>query len=374
MRRQAITPTDQFTDKFTCLHLYVLVDVNGDIDRRYPPDVLLGLGDGRISATLVGLALVPVIAAADVLLFGFPETVIPYNYPFFGDILLLWLAVLLLERSHAVLQRVSQELVSLARNTRNDPLALHPPIDPDGISRELSNVIYLSYHPGVLLLGGAVGGGFVFVVMWALGVISEYPYLLLDFGFGAAHGVFFGPLVGALYIFARSSRHYIVDINLLDPDGVGGYREIGNGIVTLATYGIVLITVDFVILSSVAFTRFTEFQLVVTALFLLLLGLFVAATFASTFIIRRELLQIRDHKIALMQETFNRREEQYWLKHNRGEAVLTEAVDILTIYAMFHQMSRMSMWPINVYSLTRLALSVGFSLAVLLVENTGFLL
>lgn len=169
----------------------------------------------------------------------------------------------------------------------------------------------------------------------------------------------------------RAQQKYVVDINLLDPDGVGGYRQIGDGIVKLGTYGILFITLDFIILSSVAFTRYTDFQFVVSVIYVTVLIIFVLTIFYITLSIRQELLEIRDLKIKAMQSMFVVTETNYWSKLQSGDENLSEAVNLLSMYAVFHQMNSMNMWPINLYSLMRLALSLGFSLLVYVVEFIG---
>lgn len=343
--------------------------MSANLDCPYPPNAVLDFESGHVTSTRLAVAGTLAAAIVDVALFGFPDTVIPYNYPFFGDVLLLVATAGLLPVTHRVLCDVASELTTIIEYNENDPLALQTGYDPGDVHDELSNALFLAYHPGVLLAGALAGGSFVFGIMYLLGVFPAYPYLLLNFGFGAAHGVFFGPVLGGGYVLYRGYSEYIVDINLLDPDGVGGYRQIGNGIVTLASYGILFVTLDFVILSSVAFTRFTRFQLVVSVLYFLLLTAFAAGTFVTTLAIRRKLIAIRDEKIAKMQRLFNWAENSFWWKYQQRQNSLADAINILTIYAMFHQMSRMDMWPINLYSLTRLAVSVAISIAVFVVRD-----
>lgn len=339
---------------------------------RYPPDVALGFDARGGSFTAACLGLVALAAVLDLVLFGFPETPIPYNYPFFGDVVLLAAVALLLRATHGVMWRAVDELALIAERNREDPLSPAAHVDGEDVRTELVNVLYLGYHPVVLGGGALAGGALVVGIMAALGVFSAYPYLLLDFGFGAAHGVFLGPAVAGAYLVVRALEEYIVDIDLMDPDGVGGYREIGNGIVTVASYGILVVTLDFLILSSVAFTEFTDFQLVVTGLYLLVLVAFSLGSVGITSLVRRKLLAVRDRKVDLMQEAFVRQEHAYWEKQMAGGG-LAEAVHILAMQSMFHQLNRMSLWPINLPSLLKLGASAGFSLLVFLLESGGFL-
>jgi hypothetical protein len=281
--------------------------------------------------------------------------------------------VALLRRVHGVVWNVVEELAQIADRNRDDPLSRTTAVTGDGIRRELRNVLFLGFHPAILLLGALAGGTLVFSIMWALGVFSAYPFLILNFGFGAAHGVFLGPAIASCYIAVRALREYIVDVDLMDPDGVGGYREIGDGIVTLSTNAITFVTLDFVILSSVGFTSYTDFQAVVAALFVLTLVTVIGGTVLLTSLIRKRLLEIRDRRIDRMQESFTELEHDYWRKRIDGHANLEEAVNVIAMHSMFHQVNRMNMWPINVLALAKLGLSISFSLAILVIENTGIL-
>ncbi|QCC48025.1 hypothetical protein [Halobellus limi] len=330
----------------------------------YPPDRFFRVGGRRISTTVVALALPVVVAGVDLLLFGFPETGIPYNYPLFGDLVLVWTAVLFLRLSHRVLWNIGDEFATLIRLSRGNPVSLVRSLTPEDIQNDLQNALYLAYHPAVLGAGAVLGGTFVSAIMSLMGVFEAYPYLGMNFGFGAAHGVFFGPVLGGAYVVVRAYSTYIADINLLDPNGVGGYRQIGNGIVKLATYAIGILTLDFVILSSVTFTAFERFQTVVSVLFLTVLAVVVVGTILVTVLVRRKLLQVRGEKVTVMRETFAHVEREYWRKYHAEENNLSEALNLLSMYAMFYQMSDMDMWPINLYSLLRLGASVSFSLAV----------
>jgi hypothetical protein len=243
-------------------------------------------------------------------------------------------------------------------------LSIARTLDPDVSWTELDNILYISYHPGVILLGGLSGGVFVTGVMAILGVFDAYPYILMNFAFGAAHGIFIGPVLGGVYFIERIYNNYMIDITLLDPDGVGGYRQIGNGLAKLTTYGIFFVTFDFLILSSVGFTQYSRFQIVVSAIYLLQILLFVGGVTVTTLLIRRKLIDIRDEKLAAMQQLFVVAENRFWWKLNRGQDNFVEAMNILSISAIFDNMNNMNMWPMNLLSLTRLLISVGASLVV----------
>lgn len=331
---------------------------------QYPPDRFFNSVGVSSSATLFLMSLTIIGAAIDIWIFGFPETEIPFNYPFFGDVVLLWTVAIFLRFSHGVYWEVLDELENLLRLNRDNPISLSQSIDPMDVRDELHNVLYLCYHPYVLGSGAVFGGLLVSGIMYGMGVFEAYPYRVMNFAFGAAHGVFIGPFVAGVYIVSQANSRYLVDINLLDPNGVGGYRQVGNGIVKLSTYAIVILTLDFFILSSVTFTEYEQFQIVVSALFLSVLLVVVVATAVVTVLVRRKLLKLRSQKVDIMQQMFADVEREYWRKFHTNSQNLSEALNILSMYAMFYQMSDMDMWPINLYSLIRLGLSVSFSLSV----------
>lgn len=340
---------------------------------RYTPDTVSVFRSRDWSFSRFCLGLVVLFLATDLLVFGFPETSIPYNYPFFVTVVLLLVTTGILRSSHGVVWRSIDELVHINERNLDDPLALTNGVDPEGIRIELENALHLGYHPAVLLVGAVAGGLLIIGLMSILEVFAAYPFLFMNFGFGAAHGVFIGPVASIVYIVSRALQRYLNDIDLIDPDGVGGYRDVGNAIVTMATYGILLITIDFVVLSSVAFTEFTEFQRIVTGLYLVLLATVVVGAVVITSLIRRRLLDIRDRKVDVMQHAFGQHEHRYWKKQQSGQG-MSEALHILAMQSMFHQLNRMNLWPINLPSLIKLLASVGFSLFVFSVEHTGFLL
>lgn len=334
------------------------------------------LADVHPSLTFLRLAVLVAVGGAvvDFVVFGLPETAVPYNYPYYVDVVLFVSSAVILRRSHAALDDVKRELMFLAdQQLEGVSVSLDTDIAPDRIARETEALFDWSFHPVAVTAGGVAGGVLVLGVMAGLGVMESYPYLLMNFAFGAAHGLFIVPTVGAFLFGLNTSRRYIVDISLLDPDGMGGYRRIGDTLVRLSTYGIFVITVDFVILSSVAFTGAARFQQVVVGLYLLLLVALIGGTVFTTLNVRRQLLEIRDREVQQMQLEFYEIEEAYWRKHDEGVDNQTESLKLLTTTAMFDQIVRMSLWPINLYSLARLAASVGMSIGVFLVENLGLL-
>jgi len=336
----------------------------------YPPDRTAVVESLPLSFTQSVVVLALAVGAWEAATVGGADTPVPYNYPLYLDVVLVVVAAWLLERSFhevdAIVDEVKRSLTRRAAATDGDG---SPVVSPAAVERDLRNALVVAHRPELLALGAAVGGTVVLGLMAVSNALSAYPYLALNFAFGAAHGVFLAPVVGGLYVLVRAPNRYIVDIDLLDPDGVGGYRAIGDGITTLAIHGILLVTLDFVILSSVAFTAFTAFQGVVATCYLLALGAFVGATLGTTTHIRAELLSVRRRRTVALREAFAELERRYWRRYGEGQFPVEEAVTLMALYGMFHQIDRMNMWPIDLYALSRLALSVSLSLSVFLANT-----
>lgn len=209
-------------------------------------------------------------------------------------------------------------------------------------------------------------------MVWLLDVFSAYPYILLVYAYGAGHGFYYGPIIGAVYFIYKIPDEYIVDIDLLDPDGVGGYQQIGDAIISLITYGVFLATLDFVILSSATFLGRPLFTSAVFGLYGIMLVFLLVLTVFGVIAIRRKLLEIRERKSNMMREQFREIEGEYWRKLNNGENPSPESEHIETMDTMFNRLHSMELWPINLASLSRLAFSVGSS-GIIAAYKAGFI-
>ena len=331
----------------------------------YPPDAAFDLPWQFTFSRVLGLFVV-LVATIDFLLVGYADTKIPYNYPFFVGVCYLLGAIWVLRRIFTLLDKVKIELVDItARTTADDALYDRKnDITPAEIEAGIESTLDRYFHPAFLLGGALVGGTFAIVVMWLLGVLDEYPYLLLNFAYGAGHGLFYGPLIATAYLVYKISNYYIVDIDIMDPDGMGGYQQIGDSIISLIIYGIILTTVDFIILSSVSFMENTLFLTAVFVLYGLMLSSFFALAVVGVFWIRRRLLDIRAEKTGVMREQFTEVEARFWAKQQRNVDPQPEADTIQTMQVMFDQMHGMELWPINLVSLARLVGSGASSLFI----------
>lgn len=338
----------------------------GDVsEQTYPPDEYLEL-PRPLSFTRVLVGVVFVVVIFEFVIVGNPPTPIPFNYPFYFGVVYLVGAVFVLKRMHSIFDSVKRELVDIAErtDTGDELLTRQSDVTSTQIRKEIECISSCAFHPMVLLAGAAFSGFFAVGVMGWIGVLDAYPYLLMDFAYGAGHGLFYGPLAGAVYLVYKLSNCYIVDIDLLDPDGVGGYRQVGDAIVSLITYGIVLVTADFVILSSVSFVGEPVFTTAVFVIYVAMLGFFAAFTVFGVTLIRRRLLDLREQKTAAMRERFIEVEDRFWEKQRAGVDPQQEADSIRTMQTLFTQLYNMNLWPLNLLSFARLALSTAASLTI----------
>lgn len=349
--------------------------MSGTRDQRasrqpFPPDERLPLPT-RLSFVRLLAIVVVLFAAVDYARVGATETPIPYDYPFYVGIGYLLGVMFMLPRIHRIMDEVKVELVDIAERTAtDDPVSdRDTDVTPEQIHTEFERITAWAFRPRNLVGGALFGGAFALAVMATFDVLAAYPYLLMNFAYGAGHGLFYVPVAGTMWLVWRISRRWIVDIDPLDPDGMGGYRKIGDAVVSLVIYVIVFVTVDFFIISSVSFVDRAVFQNVALLLYAGMLVFFLLFTVGGVFLIRRRLLEIRERKTEMMRRQFREIEQRYWDKQQRGERAGAEAEHIRTMQILFSRLHQMDLWPVDLLSFLRLAASTAASLALVALQE-----
>lgn len=346
-------------------------DENDGENHQYPPDKYWKDRFG-LSFTWLFILLAFLAMAVSLLRVGNPDTGIPYNYPVYVGFIYIVSVLLILRRFHGIFDETKTELVEVYerttegnRTTEGEPIyERDSEITDEKMREQINELMDYAFHPYLIFLGGLIGGVFALAVMWALDVYDSYPYVMLNYAYGAGHGFFYAPLVGSIVFIKRISNEYIVDIDVLDPDGVGGYRDIGDAIISLIIYGIFLVTLDFVILSSVSFIGRPAFQVAVFSLYLGMLAFLLGLTVFGVYSLRKRLLTIRERKTDFMRRQFETVEARYWKKLQNDEPPDPESDHIQTMQTMFDQLHSMELWPINLASFARLVFSAGSSAAI----------
>jgi len=342
-------------------------------DHKYPPDQFFKKHIG-ISFTSLFILLAVLAAVSDYILFGNPDTGIPYNYPLFVGMIYIIAVLFALRKFHSIFNETKYELIEILDRSSADNVLFERQSDVSAqqINDEINYVMDKAFAPITVLVGGFIGGVFGLAVMWLLNAFQYFPHMFMNYAYGAGHGFFYGPIIGSVYLIYKISTEYIIDIDILDPDGVGGYGDIGDAIINLIIMGVFLVTIDFIILSSVTFVDEPLFQAAVFGLYILMIVFLLGLTVFGIIAIRKRLLKIREQKTQMMREEFKKIEKRYWEKLERKESPRPESEHIETMETMFNRLHSMELWPINLASLSRLMASVGSSGAIAL-YRAGFI-
>jgi hypothetical protein len=338
----------------------------GAVDASYPPDRYVD----RVPFTRLLIGAFLVIAGIDYLRVDMMATPIPFNYPFYVTLVHLPVAFLMLERYYDILVEVEAELVHLADTPSMErlyDLDVDPP-DPERIAAAYDAVLDRAFHPLALGAGAVVGGVTMVAIASEFALFGVYPHTLTLVALGAAHGLFLCPFVGTLLLAYRMTNSFIENIDSLDPDGVGGYRRIGDASVTLVIYGIVLMTFDFVTASSATFVPGFDVRLAVFGAYGFVLCVMIGMTVVTTYLIRERLLAIRDRKLAVIRWQFRAAEGEFWRRHAADEPTDDAATDVMAMATMYDQLASMNMWPIDLASAVKLAVSVTTSLTIVALD------
>lgn len=339
-------------------------------DHEYPPDAVFARYAG-VSFTWLFVGLAIFAAIVDAIRVGNPQTGIPYNYPLFAGLVYIVAVLFVLRKYHSILDETKLELIRILDRSSAGTVLFDRESDltTEQINREINYVMSVFFSPAAILLGGLIGGVFTLVVMWVLDVFQYYPYLLMNYAYGAGHGFFYGPIIGSVILIRRVSTRYIVDIDILAPDGIGGYGTVGDAIITLVIYAIVLTTFDFVILSSVSFVDEPLFRAAVVILYVAMILFFLLLTVYGVYKMRNSLLEVRDWKTRRLRDEFKEIENSYWEKVDAIESPEPESEHIETLERMFDRLNTMALWPINLVSLLKLAASTTASAIVVLFQE-----
>jgi hypothetical protein len=350
----------------------MLMNLPEEVEQEYPPDTLFRYSHIPIRFNWVAILAVFIFAIIDYIA-NFQITSVPYNYPFYFDVILSITGILILSRTHKILDSIKIYLV----NKASEP-AIHPhssrSLSSVEIRADYDRILENAYNPYILLISAIFFGILINIVLWSVDILNEYPYFLMNFIFGAIHGMFVPPVLFYFYLIFRGPQRYIHNFSIIDTSGVGGFDVIGEYIVKVATYGMYLITLDFIILSSVSFTGIAEFRSIVIVAYLSELAVLISMTFYGSYQVRKRLTHIVELKEGAIEREFVTIESEYWRKLERGNERSAEALDILALLSITNELEEATLWPIDFSSLTRLAISVVFSLAVFSVQLSGVIL
>lgn len=342
-----------------------------EVTNEYPPNRVIDFPK-TLSFSRISIIIIISLSFIDYLIFGLPDEPIPFSYQFLLGIVYLISSVVILQKMYQYFNLAREELNDISNRTSNALAADIERVETDKMNREFQIILDIGFHPVVLLGGSLIGGAIVFGIMYMLDVLWAYPHLLSNYMYGAAHGLYYGPLAAGVYFVYKISNQYISNIDILAPDGVGGYREMGDALISLISLSIYLITLDSIIIASVSFLNNPIFTKAAFTIYVLMLLFFLVLTLYAVLSIRRRLLSIQEKKVDEMRKYFNKTEQSFWEKKKNNKKAGREAEEILTMYNMFDHLNQMTLWPLNLISFIKLIISVATSL-IIFAANVGLI-
>jgi hypothetical protein len=327
---------------------------------KYQPDELLSstkyIGEVNwLTTTALGGLFAVIITIIELIrIRNLPATSIPYDYPIYLDIFLLPLALYVLKSMHNQLDEAKKELVFLAKiaEKRSNVDDTDVP-DTDAIHEVFESRFETAFDPFLMCTGGLILGSIVLIAMTTLNVLDEYPYILMNFLFGASHGIMLPFLFTLPALLTIVPERFMNDISVIDPAGVGGYPVVGETIAKASWYGVIIVNLDFLILGSVGFLDNTYFQIIVICIYLIEILILLGFTIGGALRIRNVLKQIRDSRIRELQRDFGLHEGHLLSLNTEQDPDQSRMMEIITYTLLFERIVDMNLWPINLAWWTR---------------------
>jgi len=341
---------------------------------EYPPDRILSALPGlpfskEITLLQVGTTVTIVVALIDYIRLGGSESPVPFNYPFYLDIVFVFVALYVAKSLHKQLDLAKRELIlhaMISEQRENIPDANIA--DEEEIRKTFEEPFEWALDPVRMGISGLFVGLFVVAMLFILGVADAYPYLLLSFLYGASHGILIPFLLILPRLLIQVPKRFMNDLNVIDPAGVGGYPEVAASIGKAAWYGTIVVNIDFLILGSAAFLADPRFQRIVVTAYAVELLLLFSFTIGGTFYIKYTLKNIRDDRIRQLQWEFGVNEGLLLSEdENQGEET-NQLLKIITYAIVFERLKDMNLMPINMVWWTRFIGSVLATILVIFIQ------
>ena len=211
---------------------------------------------------------------------------------------------------------------------------------------QLDHIIREAFNPRNLLIFGFIGGFFVSLTVIHLNVLDDYPYLIFHFFFGFNHGM--GLLICLKgYKFSKNvGKNYIKTIDIFDPDGMGGFRKLSKLFVDATIFTIIVLILDFLILSCTFTNESENFKLIVEICLLSAIIISISILFISFNTIRSTLVIHKKKKLEYIGKKYNEIESNFWESLLNKKDASSDALTLLTINEMYELIKNMKMWPL----------------------------
>lgn len=323
----------------------------------------------RYSVTQLMIAFTVIVAVLDVILNFGSSTEIPYDYYAIASFLHIIVVAHFFPKVYDIGRMFAEELAEITDNQPSNVTAIETELTGDDIRTQMQELLSQAFAIKWVILGGIATATLGIVGGFLTGLFDVISYWLIGALFLFAHGLFFIPAAFGVLIVNKITNEYITDIDVISPDGVGGYEEIGNGIITVASYALFLTTLDFIVISAISYTPSSSLQAVVGAAFGMWVILVLSYIVYVIVSIRSRLMEIRDVKFQKLKSQFKGTETAYWSKQSGSEDRRQEALDMMAMRSMFNELNQMDLWPVNIVSLTKMSASTAFSIVVFAVDR-----
>lgn len=213
-------------------------------------------------------------------------------------------------------------------------------------NKQLNDIRIKIFNPKNFLKSGIIGGFFVCLIVYFSEVVEEYPYMIFHFFFGFNHGI--GLLIGLkVYSFCEKvGSNYIKTLDILDPDGLGGFNKISKTFensIFLFIFGIIL---DTLILYPTFNDNSDIFKIITKSLLFLALFISIFIIIISYFRIWNTLEKEKQKKIKFITKYYNEAERRFWKNLSDGSDVSADSVALICMNEMFEKINNVKMWPL----------------------------
>lgn len=344
-------------------------------EHKYPPDEAISSlswlpRSNKITLLQAGTALTALVMLFEYIRSGgLPDTPVPFNYPFYLDLVFVIVALYVAKSLHRQLDLAKQELILHSRiseqrqNVPDSNIA-----NEDDIRETFEKQFDWALNPIRMGVSGVLVGLFVVMMLYILNLTDAYPYLLVSFIYGASHGILIPFLFILPKLLIRVPKEFMNDLNVIDPAGVGGYPEVAGSIGKAAWYGTIIVNIDFLILGSAAFLADPRFQQIVVSVYAIELLLLFSFTIGGTFYIRHILRNLRDERIRQLQWEYGVNEGLLLTDDDSQGEETNQLVKIITYSILFERLNDMNLMPINMVWWTRFIGSVLATVLVIFIQ------
>lgn len=239
---------------------------------------------------------------------------------------------------------------------------------------QLHLLMQQTFNPKNLINFGIIGGLFVSLTVIYLEVWKDYPYLIFHFFFGFNHGMGLFICFKGYKFSEKTSSNYVKMVDILDSDGMGGFKRLTKFYVDSVFFMAIFIILDVLILSITFSGGSKIFKLIVQICLLIAIIVSLSTLLISFNKIRTTLIRHKIEKIENIRKRYNEIESLFWENLSNKKDVSSEALTLMSLNEMHEHINKMTMWPLYkiVTKLFLILSSVSYLILQKFVSNDDF--